>query len=144
MKVIQIDNILALNKNRRDRRGRDLRATRLNPVSVFEVIIGLIVVIAVVIQGRILGFAAVEIVVEGIDVVGVVHVILRLHRGNLRERGIEEAIIGMQRKGEKSRARELGSGRRKEKNARVPLASIFVWFFGEAKGRKGEREKIWL
>jgi len=139
--VIQSDNILALNKKKkRERKGRrNLRATRLNPVGFIEVIIGIIVVIAVVVQGCILGFAAVEIV-EGLDVVGVMHIILRLHRGNLRERGIEEPTIGMQRKGEKSRARELGTGKGKEKNVCSPCLDICLVFWGRQreKMRKGK------
>lgn len=70
---------------------RDLRAARLDPLGVVEVIVG--VVVAVVVQGSVLGLATVEIVVEGLDVVGVGHIILRLHRGNLTTREIQEPTI---------------------------------------------------
>ena len=59
-----------------------LGAARLNPVrivGVVEVIVGVVVVVTVVIHGRVLGLATVEIVVEGLHIVGVVHIVLGIH-----------------------------------------------------------------
>jgi len=62
---------------------------------------------------------SVEIIFKGIDVVGIMHMILQLYQGNLRERGIEEPRICTSGKKKKSKLQELESGRRKENNVCV-------------------------